>query len=193
VAMEVRCSVRTEERLGEVLKERGSQLAGALIYDKDKTTYRSEVDQALRARPDLVYLNGYAPDVTIVLRDLYRAGYAGARFSQSYAVTAKVVESLPPEVTEGTYIVQPSADVGSPAYQLAAKRLGIPEPDSYECAATDWMSLTCLAIARAREATGTAVRDIIRKISQGSGTKVHSAVEGLALIAKGGEINYEGA
>ena len=55
------------------------------------------------------------------------------------------------------------------------------------------MSLVILAIAKAREATGTAVRDNIRKISQGGGTKVDSAVDGLKLLAQGKDINYEGA
>jgi ABC-type branched-subunit amino acid transport system substrate-binding protein len=186
-------SAPTQQRLEEVLKQKGSQMVGSLIYDKDKTTYRSEVDQALRTKPDLIYLNGYAPDVTILLRDLYRAGYNGPRFAQSYAVTNKVLESLPPEVTEGVYTVQPSADVGSPAYALAVKRLGIAEPDSYETQATDWISLVALAIAKAKDATGTAIRDSVRKISQGDGMKVYSAVEGLARLAEGKEINYEGA
>lgn len=164
-----------------------------LIYDKDKTTYRSEVDIALRTKPDLIYLNGYAPDVTIVLRDLYRAGFSGPRFAQSYAVPSKVLEALPPEVTEGIITVQPSADISSPAYELAKKRLGLSDPDSYECAASDWASLVSLAVARAKEATGTAMRDTVRKISQGSGAKVYSAVEGLKLLAQGKEINYDGA
>src|SRR5437763_2871748 len=183
----------TQERATEVLKQKGAQMVGALIYDKDKTTYRSEVDQALRTNPDLIYLNGYAPDVTILLRDLYRASYNGMRFSQSYAVTSKVLESLPAEVTEGVITVQPSADVSSPAYDLARKRLGIAEPDSYETQATDWASLVALAIAKAKMATGTGIRDNVRKISQGSGTKVYSAVEGLKLLSQGKEINYEGA
>jgi branched-chain amino acid transport system substrate-binding protein len=186
-------SLPTQTRLAEVLKEKKSEMVGSLIYDKDKTTYRSEVDQALRTNPDLIYLNGYAPDVTILLRDLYRAGFQGARFAQSYAVTGKVLESLPPEVTEGVYTVQPSADVGSPAYELAVKRLGVSEPDSYETQATDWISLVSLAIAKAKDANGTAIRDSVRKISQGGGTKVYSAVEGLARLAEGKEINYEGA
>ena len=183
----------TQDRATEVLAKLGSQMVGTLIYDKDKTTYRSEVDQALRANPDLIYLNGYAPDVTILLRDLYRADYKGMRFAQSYAVTTKVLESLPPEVTEGVITVQPSADVSSPAYELVKKRLGVPEPDSYETQATDWASLVSLAIAKANAATGTAIRDNVRKISQGGGAKVYSAVEGLKLLAQGKEINYEGA
>src|SRR4051794_39077931 len=183
----------TQERATEVLKQRGSEMVGALIYDKDKTTYRSEVDQALRTNPDLVYLNGYAPDVTVLLRDLYRAGYAGTRFAQSYAVTTKVLESLPAEVTEGVITVQPSADVTSPAYDLSKKRLGIAEPDSYETQATDWASLVALSIAKAKVATGTGIRDSVRKICQGNGTKVYSAVDGLKLLSEGKEINYEGA
>src|SRR6202162_3588197 len=38
----------TQERATEVLKQKGSEMVGTLIYDKDKTTYRSEVDQALK-------------------------------------------------------------------------------------------------------------------------------------------------
>jgi ABC-type branched-subunit amino acid transport system substrate-binding protein len=183
----------TQDRLTEVLKQHGSEMVGGLIYDKDKTTYRSEVDEALRANPDLIYLNGYAPDATVLLRDLYRAGYSGVRFAQSYAVTGPVLAALPNEATEGLITVQPSADIGSPAYALAKKRLGVDDLDSYTCAATDWASLVALAIAKAKVATGTGIRDNVRKISQGSGTKVYSAVEGLKLLAQGKEINYEGA
>jgi branched-chain amino acid transport system substrate-binding protein len=182
----------TQERLKEVLTQHGVELTDSLIYDKDKTTYRSEVDQALRTKPDLIYLNGYAPDVTVMLRDLYRAGFDGPRFAQSYAITTKVLEALPPEVTENVYTTQPSADIDSPAFQLAAKRLGIEAPDSYEAQATDWMSLVGLTIAKAKEATGTALKDNVRKISQGGGTKVYSAVDGLKLLREGQEINYEG-
>ena len=183
----------TQKRLEEVLAKNSSAMVGALIYEKDKTTYRSEVDQALRANPDLIYLNGYAPDVTVLLRDLYRAGFTGPRITQSYALTSKGLESLPPDVTDGAYTVQPSADVGSPAYELAAKRLGVSDPDTYECQANDWISLVCLTIAKAEAATGTACRDNVRRISQGPGIKVASAVEGLKVLAEGKEINYEGA
>ena len=46
-------------------------------------------------------------------------------------------------------------------------------------------------MAKAGVATGEGVRDHLRDISQGDGTKVSSALEGLPLIAGG--VNYEGA
>jgi ABC-type branched-subunit amino acid transport system substrate-binding protein len=183
----------TQKRLAEVLPKGGSELIGALIYEKDKTTYRSEIDQALKTKPDFLYLNGYAPDVTVMMRDLFRAGFDGGRMAQSYALTSKVLESLPPEVTEGAYTTQPSADVNSPAFALAAKRTGVTDPDSYETQATDWISLVILTIAKAKQATGTALRENVRKISQGSGQKVYTAVEGIKVLGEGKEINYEGA
>jgi branched-chain amino acid transport system substrate-binding protein len=183
----------TRKYLTEMLTPKGVTVAGSLIYDKDKTSYRSEVDQALRAKPDLLYLNGYAPDVAVVLRDLYRASYDGDRLCQSYALTAKSLEELPKEVTQGVHTVQPSADVESPAYAAAAKRLGITTPDSYEAQATDWISIVALTIAKAGEANGTAIRDSVRKITNGDGAKVYTAVDGLAALKQGKEIKYSGA
>ena|SRR5271165_271699 len=183
----------TQQRLTEVLTPKGVTVTGTLIYDKDKTSYRSEVDQALKTLPDLLYLNGYAPDVGVVLRDLYRADYTGTKFTQSYALTAKSLQELPKPVTEGVITVQPSADVNSPAYAAEVKRLGIATPDSYESAATDWISIVCLTIARAGQATGTALRDTVRQITNSDGAKVYTAVDGLAALKTGKTIKYEGA
>lgn len=176
----------------EVLAQKGSELVGGLIYEGNKTSYRSEVDQALRVKPDLIYLNGYMPDATVLLRELYRAGFEGPRFAQSYAVTQKLLDSVPAEAVERTYTAQPSSDIGSQAYELAKRRLG-GEPDSYEAQATDWISIVALTIARAKEATGTALRDNVRKVTQGAGIKVYSATEGLEALAAGTEIDYDGA
>lgn len=187
-------AVPTQTRLAAVFRAHGSQEVGALIYEGSKTTYRSEVDEALRARPDLIYLNGYAPDVSIVLKNLYEAGYTGARFTQSYVMTPKVLASLPHAVTEGTYVVQPSPAVDSKAYALTAQRMRLEHLDTYVCQATDWISLVTLAMQKAGAATGTAVRDHVRDISNDlSATHVYSAVQGLALLRQGKAVKYDGA
>jgi ABC-type branched-subunit amino acid transport system substrate-binding protein len=183
----------TRHYLTDTLTPKGVTVAGSLVYDKDKTSYRSEVDEALAAKPDFLYLNGYAPDVAVVLRDLYRAGYDGTKFCQSYALTDKSVQQLPHEVTQGAITVQPSADLDSPAYAACVKRLGIDAPDSYVSQATDWISIVTLTIAKAGQANGTAIRDTVRKITNSDGQKVYTAVEGLALIKAGKEVKYSGA
>jgi ABC-type branched-subunit amino acid transport system substrate-binding protein len=184
----------SQNRLKELLPKGGAELLGAVIYDKDKTTFRSEIDQAIRTKPDMVYLNGYTPDVTIVMKELFKAGYTGAKVAQGYAVNQKLLDSLPAEVSDGTYTATPSPAVESAGYKRLARFLGSSDLDPYSCQCHDHISLVLLAIAKAKgEATGTTVRDTVRKISQGGGVKVDSAVEGLKLLAQGKEINYEGA
>src|SRR6476659_528529 len=186
-------ALSTKEHLDNVLKTKGAGVVAHMIYEKDKPTYRSEIDQAMRAEPDFLYLNGYAPDTVVVLRDLFKANINLPKFAQSYAVPQKTLDTIPPEVSAKLFTGQPSADIDSKAFTLAAQRLGMAEPDAYEAQATDWASLVILTVAKAKEATGTALKDNVRKISQGSGQNVYSAVEGLRLLAEGKEINYEGA
>jgi branched-chain amino acid transport system substrate-binding protein len=65
--------------------------------------------------------------------------------------------------------------------------------DIYVCQAYDHANLAILSMARAHAASGTAIRDNIRKISDGPGIKVDNALDGLKALAEGKEINYEGA
>jgi len=187
-------AVPSQKRLAEVLTKGGSEQVGHVIYDKDKTTFRSEIDQALKAKPDMIYMNGYTPDVTVVMKELYKAGYTGGKVAQAYAVNQKLLNSLPPEVTDGTYTVAPSPSIDSAAYKRLAKALGNDDLDPYSCQCHDHASLVLLAIAHAKgEATGTAIKDHVRKISQGGGAKVESAVEGIKLLAQGKDVNFDGA
>lgn len=194
LAVQAPFALPTQKVVGEELKKHGSELVAAVVYDKDKTTYRSEIDMVLKDKPDMIYLNGYTADVTVVLKDLYKAGYTGAKIAQAYAVNQKLLGALPPEVTEGTWTIAPSPSIESPAYKRLAQALGSDDLDPYSCQTHDHISLVALAIAHAKgEATGTGIRDHVRKISQGGGARVDSAADGLKLLAQGKEINFDGA
>jgi branched-chain amino acid transport system substrate-binding protein len=170
-------AVDSYTRLTDVLKAGGGEAVGHVIYDAAKTSFRSEVDQALKAKPDTIFLNSYLPDVTILLRELYQAGFEGK----------------PPAVTEGLTTLAPSPDIDSPAYKAVQGILGVAEPDPYSCQIYDHISLIALAAAKGGAPTGEAIHESVRAISQGNGEKVGSAVEGLKLLGEGREINYEGA
>jgi ABC-type branched-subunit amino acid transport system substrate-binding protein len=186
-------AVPGKENLDIVLKQKGGGVVSHVIYEKDKPTYRSEIDQAMKGNPDFLYLNGYAPDTIVILRDLYKANINLPKFCQTYAVPQPTLDANPPEVSEGIITATPSADVEGKAYDLAKARLGLSDVDGFAAQATDWASLAVLTYAKSKDASGTAFKDTVRKISQGGGEKVYSAVEGLKLLAAGKEINYDGA
>jgi branched-chain amino acid transport system substrate-binding protein len=182
-----------EEQLTENLPQYGSELVGSLVYDKDKTSFRSEVDIALQSDPDMIYLNGYTPDVTVVMKDLYKAGYDQGRVAQAYAVNQKLLDSLPAEVANGVYTLAPSPAVNSDAYKRLAAKLENTDLDPYSCQTNDHIALIALAIEQAGDASGEAIRDSVRKISQGDGVSVDSITAGLNLLRDGQAINYTGA
>jgi branched-chain amino acid transport system substrate-binding protein len=179
--------------LGKVLASRGGTLLGQVIYDRDKTSFRSEIDLAMKDKPDLIFLDGYTPDVTILLGDLYRAGYDGKKISRGYAVNEKLLSSLPPAVTEGVFTVVPSPEVGSASYEKLAAHLNVKEVDPYTCEAYDQANLVCLALQKASQPTGTGIRDSIHAVSDPGGTVVYSAVDGIRALKSGAKkVKYSG-
>ncbi len=87
-------AVSTREHLDATLRKSGGSVVGFVTYEKDKPTYRSEVDQAIAAKPDFLYLNGYAPDTLVVLRDLYKAGVTLPEIRAVVCHSAKVARCI---------------------------------------------------------------------------------------------------
>lgn len=185
-------AVDSYRRLSDVLVAGGAQPLGDVVYDASKTSFRSEVDQALKTKPDALFLNSYTPDITVLLRELYRAGYDGKKYTFGYAATPKLLENVPAEVVEGLIGFSPSPDLGSPAYARVKQILGA-DPDPYSAQVYDHISLIALSIAKAGAASGAAIHDAVRSVGDAGGAKVGSAVEGLKLLADGKAVNYEGA
>jgi branched-chain amino acid transport system substrate-binding protein len=167
--------------------------SASLIYDGRKTSFRSEVDQALGAKPDVIFLGGYPQDNTIIMKDLYRAGFSGKIVGTGTGITAQFIEGAGKDVVEGIYTVQPSPAEGSVGYKRLQQLVKKDLLDTNTCQSYDQVNLALLAIAAAKEATGTAIKDNVRKIGGPPGEPVDSVAEGLKLLAAGKTINYEGA
>ena len=68
------------------------------------------------------------------------------------------------------------------------------ELDTYVCQAYDHANLAILSMAKAGAASGAAIRDNLRKISNNDGgVKVDNAIDGLKALKEGKEIKYAGA
>lgn len=183
----------TWNRLKDVLDKAGASGLLDIVYDPKQTSFRAEVGHALKEKPDTLFFDSYAPDLEILVREVYQAGFDGKRITTAYSANDAVLAALPAAVTNGLWSYAPSPDVDSPAYAAVQQILGVKEPDPYSCQAYDHVALVALSIAKAGVASGRAIHDNVRKISQGSGEVVTDPLQGLALLAKGKEINYNGA
>ncbi|MGO4174738.1 ABC transporter substrate-binding protein [Bosea sp. TAF32] len=180
--------------ISKLFKDAGGSGQG-LIYEDKRASYRTEIDQALRTNPDVIVLGGYVPDTSVVLKDLYRAGFGGKKIGFSFGVNQVLADGVPHEVSEGTASLVPSASEDSTAYKTLIGKMGRPALDSYSCQVYDHVVLTALALAQAAVASpsGTAVRDTVRAISQDAkGEKVSDVAKALKLIADKKPINYDG-
>ncbi|MEO9190857.1 MAG: ABC transporter substrate-binding protein, partial [Acetobacteraceae bacterium] len=186
-------AVDAYNRMADVLKAGGAEAVGQIVYDPHQTSFRSEIDRALAAKPDSLFLGAYAPDLAVLLRELYQTGYDGPRMTYGYAATPKLLASLQPAVTNGLWSFSPSPDLGSPAYAAVSKILATQDPDPYSCQVFDHMNLIALSVAKAGQASGMAIHDAVRAVSQGDGQPVYDAVEGMRLLASGKTVNYSGA
>lgn len=173
--------------------EKGGGQTEILIYDDKKPTLRTEVDQALRFNPDVIVMGGYTPDTAVLLRDIYRAGFKGKLVGFGYSVNQKLIEAAQGDVTEGVYTLSPSPAENSPAFKRVGELVKSTNPDTYTCQIYDHINLVLMAIAQGKDASGAAIRENIRKVSQGGGVKVTSALEGLKAIAAGQKVDYDGA
>ena len=182
----------TFDLMGKVLPKGGATHQG-LIYDDKKNTYRTEVDQALRAEPDMIFAAGYTPDTIVLLKDIYRAGFKGKIIGFGYSINQKLLDQIgQPEIVEGVYAYSPSPAEGSAAYEKVKAAVGSANPDPYTCQLYDHVNLVLLAIANAKTATGEAIRDNFRK-AQGGGKPVDNAIDGIKAIAAGEKVDYTGA
>ena len=174
--------------------DKAGGVAELLIYDDKKPSLRTEVDQIMRFNPDMLFVGGYLTDTTVLVRDLYRAGFKKPILGPGYSINQKLVDAVGQvEAVEGAYSMLPSPQEGSAGWKRVADITKQASPDPFSCQIHDHVCMAILAMAQAKEASGQAIRDNLRKISQGGGDKVDNVLDGLKAIAAGKKIDFDGA
>jgi branched-chain amino acid transport system substrate-binding protein len=167
----------------------------SVIFDGKKTSFRSEVDEMMRANPDLLMMGGYQAENIVMAKDLFRANFKGKIMGFAFGITPAFIEGAGKDAAEGMYgVAEPSPAGGSGAYAALKTLVKRDTLDTYICQAYDHANLAILAMAKGKDASGTGIRDNIRKIANNdSAMKVDNALDGLKAIGEGKEIKYAGA
>ena len=176
------------------VEPKGVKVTTAVI-DNKKNSFRSEIDEMVRANPEIFMMGGYVAENIVMAKDLFRANYKGKVMGFAYGVVPAFIDGAGKEAAEGIYsIADPSPAFDSTAYTKVKALLKKDQLDTFQCQAYDHANLAILAMAKGKDASGTGIRDNIRKIANNdSAMKVDNALDGLKAIADGKEIKYSGA
>ncbi|WP_342128466.1 ABC transporter substrate-binding protein [Hydrogenophaga sp. OTU3427] len=177
----------------------GGSLSDFVLYEPNRTSYRSELQQVLRSRPDGIILSGYAPDGVIIIRDWFQTGTKMKWVMPGFAANTQFMSALGQEAIEGIVVVESVVNEGAAAYKQFATQyeaaMGKPAASNvYAAMCFDMVNVLALAVEAAGPNADTAtIAKKIHEVTTGAGQAVGSFAEGKALLKQGKKINYEGA
>lgn len=182
-----------KEYFEKAFEQRGGKLVETVMYNPEQSSYRGELTRAFASKPEVILIAGYTPDASILVKDWFRAGYGGQLLLPGFAVNPKFISNVGAEAAQGILVVEAAPAPESKAFQQFKKVMGKDDLFLYSSQTYDQLALVCLAMQASGEPTGDGIRKSMRRIANPPGTQVSSAVEGIAAIKAGQDIDYDGA
>lgn len=180
-------------------EKKGGKLVASVVYEPNRPSYRTELQQILAAKPDVIVTGSYVPDSTIILREWYQSGQDVKWILPGWAANPDLVKALGNEAVEGVISVDSVSNENAVSYKALdaayMKAMGKPvSTNVYACMTYDMVVCLALAMeAAGPTATVAQVNAKIREVSNPEGTKVYSFADGKKLLQEKKKINYEGA
>jgi len=180
----------------------GGQVLVMVAYEENKPSYRGEVDKLLAGNPEAIVMVSYPVDGNKQIVEAVEAGYQGA-FLMTDGMKGEGVAPGPacasaesPGPIEGAYGTVAAGGFKADQFEADYNSGGYgPSTIPYYDKAYDAVMLIALAMVRAGEATGPAIRDNLRAVANPPGEIVYynEFEKAVALLEAGQDINYQGA
>jgi branched-chain amino acid transport system substrate-binding protein len=175
----------------------GGQVTGKVIYNPNQSSYRSEIQQALAGKPDVILFGGYTPDGIQVFKEWFQLGLGGTWMGPGFAFDQKFVQGIGAQAAEGIIVVEGAPNLQSSAYKNADKLFRAThkeDADFFAAMAYDHLMVVALSVLVAKgDTAGDAIKANIRKVTNPPGKVVGSWAEAAPAVRAGEKINYEGA
>jgi ABC-type branched-subunit amino acid transport system substrate-binding protein len=172
----------------------GNQVTSVTV-EPGASSYSAEVDQALSAQPEVIYLGAGIEAGLPILREIDRRG-ADVPIIVSPDLILDETTTVPN--ADNLFAALTSLPTDSPTYRSYAERFrsatgNDPSPGMYDANNYDQYMLFALAMEAAGSTDGAEVAAQIVDVASAPGTKVYSYAEGLEALERGEDIDFEGA
>jgi branched-chain amino acid transport system substrate-binding protein len=175
----------------------GGKVTGKVIYNPNQSSYRSEIQQALAGKPDVILFGGYTPDGIQIFKEWFQLGLGGTWMGPGFAFDQKFVAGIGAQAAEGIVVVEGAPNSNSSAFKNADKLYRAAhgqEADFFAAMAYDHLMVVALSVLAGKgDTAGDVIKTQIRKVSNPPGKVVGTWAEAAPAIRAGEKVNYEGA
>ena len=179
----------------------GITVLGSVDIQPEQTSYRSEVSKAQALNPDAMIIYGAAEDAGTFVKNSAEMGMSTMIVGETNFMFDEFLNTATLDAIQKqkfvkcvgfTYSEGPAWDFYKAAWD-ASEYKDLEDPaNSYVLAAYDVLNMTMLAIQKAGSTNADAWTKAMYEVSMAPGTKVYTYEEGMAALAKGEDIDYEG-
>ena len=180
----------------KAVTEAGIELTDFIVYNPGQASYQAELVSVLARNPDAIYLAGGQESGITVIKEATAGGFTGEWLFTADLAVPEVFDAAGADLlNDRAFVEVADPDKTLQAYQdfsalHEAKAGG--EPGPFAANSFDMINLIALSLEAAEECTGAGVNAVIREVSEG-GEPVSSFAAGKAALARGSDVDYEGA
>ena len=181
----------------ETFEAEGGTVTATVPQEPDQPNYISELENATEGDPDVLVAMSYPVSAGVYLREAIEGDFIDAFMFVDGTKSQDMFDSLGSENFEGFYGTAPGtqeSDSSAVFRILYEERFGELPTDPFLGETFDAFAIAALAIEKAGEYNGPAVRDAMREVANAPGIKVGPGdfAKALDLIRRGEDIDYEG-
>lgn len=180
------------------LSERGGKVVATVAYEEGRPSYRGELEQALKDKPQAIALFSYPENGVTIIRQALELGFSGKFLLADGMKAPEVVHNVGAQYLKGTYGTTPGAREGSAKTRFIeayTQRFGDKPPKPYIDNCYDAIAVLALAIQQARSSEPRAIREALRQVANAPGDSIEPGDfrTAFGLIGQGKKVNYRGA
>lgn len=181
--------------LEQRFSEGGGDIAARVDFDSGQPSYQAQVNEALNADPDMLYLAAGEESGTTIIREIRQAGFDGTMGVNGDLTSPGFLRDVGEDLMQGACGGQATPDEDTPEFkeyageyeEAAGEETYVTMPNAYDALIT-----IALAAVAADDVSGSAIQENLRDVAGPPGMEVTSFEEGAKALQDGEEIDYRG-
>ncbi|MEL6384397.1 MAG: ABC transporter substrate-binding protein [Cyanobacteria bacterium J06626_18] len=187
------------ESFEDAFTAQGGAVTRSVPYEQGQASYRGELQQLAGTDAEALLLIGYPENGITILKQSLEEGFFDRFVFTDGMKAPEVIDAIGADILEGTFGTAAQAATESDAHTLFTNAYeatyGEVPPKPYIDTSYDAMMILALALEKAGDTDGTAVRDAIREVANAPGVEIKPGewAKAVEAIANGEDIDYVGA